>query len=106
MAALGRFGRLVEAFKSGEEEAAIINTSAIADTLHSEDFLEVEDLSEGLKKGCRGPAALLLRLAISFRLSAFFRVTSLHLPTDFISASRTLAYFDESLEPLDGLGAR
>ena len=106
MAALGRFGRLVEAFNSGEDQAAIINTSAIADTLHSEDFLEVEDLSEGLKKGCRGPAASLLRLAIFFRLSAFFREISLHLPTDFVSTSRTLAYLAESLEPLDGLGAR
>ena len=61
LTALGRFGRLVEAFNSGEDQEAIINTSAIADTLLTEDFLEAGGSSDCLKKVWRKPAAALLR---------------------------------------------
>ena len=44
-----------------------LNTSAIADTLLTEGFLEAGGSSDCLKKDWRKPAAPLLRLAISFR---------------------------------------
>ena len=48
-------------FKSGEEKRAVLITSALADTLPPEDFLEAGDLLDCLKKNWRKPAAPLLR---------------------------------------------
>ncbi|MBR5014843.1 MAG: hypothetical protein IKY16_09635, partial [Bacteroidales bacterium] len=54
-------------FKSGEEKAGSIDNIGIADTLPTEGFLDVKDLSADMKKDWRRPAAVLLRLAIPFR---------------------------------------
>ena len=60
---------------------------AIADTLPAEGFL-LRELAEEEEKTLRKPAAVLLRLAISFGLSAIIRETSFHLPTDIHSKWR------------------
>ena len=52
---------------------SIIKTSASADTLLTEDFLEAGGSSDCLKKDWRKPAAVLLRLAISFRTFGLHR---------------------------------
>ena len=49
------------------ESGQLLKTSASADTLLTEEFLEAGGSSDCLKKGWRKPAAALLRLAISFR---------------------------------------
>ena len=61
------------------ESGQSLNSSASADTLLTEDFLEVGGSSDCLKKGWRKPAAVLLRLAILFGLSAIIRETVLPL---------------------------
>ena len=60
---------------------SIIKTSASADTLLTEDFLEAGGSSDCLKKGWRKPTALLLRLAILFGLSAIIGETFVALLT-------------------------
>ena len=49
------------------ESGQLLKTSASADTLLTEEFLEAGGSSDCLKKGWRKPAAVPLRLAISFR---------------------------------------
>ena len=61
---------------------SIIKTSASADTLLTEDFLEAGGSSDCLKKGWRKPAAVPLRLAILFGLSAIIKETFLPLLTN------------------------
>ena len=65
LTALGRFGRLgakrkgFQVWKGSSGQS--LNTSAIADTLLTEDFLEAGGSSDCLKKVWRKPAAVLLR---------------------------------------------
>ena len=65
LTALGRFGRLGAKRKGFQvwrgSSGQSLNTSAIADTLLTEDFLEAGGSSDCLKKVCRKPAAVLLR---------------------------------------------
>jgi len=105
LTALGRVGRLgaESEFRRNVDAAerlsilerikrSIIKLIGSADTLPTEGFLEVKNLFADLKKDWRRPAAVLLRLAIPFGLSAlkkeisslntlrFLRSTYLHLP--------------------------
>ena len=60
---------------------SIIKNIGLADTLLTEDFLEAGGSSDCLKKGWRKPAAVPLRLAILFGLSAIIGETSVALLT-------------------------
>lgn len=83
LTALGRFGRLGAKRKGFQvwrgESGQSLNSSASADTLLTEGFLEAGGSSDCLKKDWRKPAAVLLRLAILFGLSAIIRETVLPL---------------------------
>ena len=93
-------------FQFWREGGGLIKLIGVADTLPTEDFLEVEDLSEGLKKVWRRPAAPLLRLAIIFGLSAQIKETPFLHHIDIQSEKPPPAHLAESPEPPDGLGGR